>query len=383
MSRWSERRQRASLPDFLSASPPTGHHFVLEAVRWLLYSVRGVSYRSIPRHVRQVMPSRVHLRASRQLIRQVECWSNWCQHWRALAEHADICGDSELAVFARRMEWHGLPIAESGEIRDALRLAYMSRADLNNPVWFTVKTGDAEAPCILEVPPGASVKHCVLFVSGFRTMSENFHRFSRQVLQQGIPICRMDLPGMTGEVPNDTGHLVNAVSDHLARVYDVEHLHLFGYCLGASLALHAAAERTPASLTTVSAVSNGNRYLQTFFSTPFELIAAGVEDVVRDESGAITRLPSALSVPSFASRITCPTLMIHGMLDLVVSARDMLEIARVLPEWPEMMLVPTAGHGPIRGAKIADRYLAFLKRCAIDAESYFGQSAAAERDAAA
>lgn len=340
------------------------------ALQRLMLRLVGPRLRLLPRYVRQVVGSPA-LRSlqPRAVVRGMRALDEWAPTWSVLAEQAEVAGDWAQAGAAWRAAALGAMTDGGGEMIARSRLAYLRREDAAGIEVVDASFGGASIPAIYQHSSGSSVSGVIVVFAGKADPKESYHRFAREALGRGYSVLRVDLPDRLLADDERIEGYIGEVRSWLSR-RDPGHsdVHLLGTCIGGSLALLAATEWNPRTVTVVSAIASVGSFIKRVPPDIAGLFIPGNQMI----DGFVTRevadaLGQSYSAEMQAPLVTCPVRLYHGALDILVPATEMSVFEQHLGGEVETCLFLRDGHTCVRNrAEIFRRTLEWIT--AVDAE---------------
>ena len=172
----------------------------------------------------------------------------------------------------------------------------------------------------------------VLYFSGNRsTVGSNPARYAK-LAEAGFDILHINYRGYPGSKgrPSEAGLRMDARAAwmEITRVHDPSKVLLLGSSLGGGVAMGVAAEFEPGALVLMS----------TFHSARRVAYETNPDWLVRHF------MVSTLDSASLAPRVTCPTVLLHGAEDDLISAQHAEDLSECFPSAADVVLVPGANH---------------------------------------
>ena len=244
--------------------------------------------------------------------------------------------------------------SRSRELTERAEKSYLSRQDVIG--WSTaVEYGDAHIRCLVQEPEGEP-RGLVLIMGGFGVAKERFHRHSAAALKAGYSVLRMDMPDRWAGIPLEDS--IRTVLRELKPRIPDNQIHLFGTCLGASFLVEFASQYRVASLTTVGAIIDPVSCVDYIPIDSLRVLGELPDEPTRDDLVAVA---DRYNIVERAQLITSPSLLFHGALDRVASARQMTALAAAIGDSAQTQIYLLQGHACLgKVAEITDRWIAFI-----------------------
>jgi 2,6-dihydroxypseudooxynicotine hydrolase len=213
---------------------------------------------------------------------------------------------------------------------------------------------DFKIPAYFRVPTASGKAPCVVMIDGANSTKEEFHNWSTEFLKRGVATLTFDGPGQ-GEMAVKHGgpkmelrkyhEIVSTLIDYVQsrKEIDRDKIGLFGQSLGGWLGAWTAGHEPRAKCF----VSMGGFYdFRDFPRIPLvvqEEVSAvfGIESVTEGRA----YMKENCHLKGVASKIKCPTLILHGARDDLVSTRELQELASEIGTHAEMMIWDDGSHG--------------------------------------
>jgi pimeloyl-ACP methyl ester carboxylesterase len=217
----------------------------------------------------------------------------------------------------------------------------------------------------------------VTLVNGYSRSSSDFRSFSRFLVGNGFQVIRVDNRG-AGQTRNEPGFAVSDMAGDVVALWDacgVEQSHLLGISYGGVLSILIASQNTTrvSSLTLVSTTPSSfflgldndlssqtpeqvEENFRRYFSEKFamgnpvlfksivkETARAFIDPISRERSAQQRAALKQFDFTALLHSIVCPTLIVHGEADNVVTA-DAADVTHRAIKQSELELVPEIGH---------------------------------------
>ena len=214
--------------------------------------------------------------------------------------------------------------------------------------------GGFEIPAYFRVPIHTGKSPCLVMIDGANSTKEEFHNWSTEFLKRGVATLTFDGPGQ-GELAVKQGgpkmelrkyhEVVAALIDYVQARKEInpDRIGLFGQSLGGWLGAWTAAHDPRAKCF----VSMGGFYdFRDFPRIPLvvqEEVSAvfGIESVTEGRA----YMKEHCSLRGIASRIKCPSLILHGARDDLVSTPELRQLADEIGAHAEIIVWEDGSHG--------------------------------------
>jgi 2,6-dihydroxypseudooxynicotine hydrolase len=302
----------------------------------------------------------------RRALRALDGWDSWWPYWMERSKwfeaHVGQPGHSRptqahlwlLAMLTAHVAQY-LHFHNSRERMAGLRrkiVTYSRAAPLLDPPARTldIPFGTGALPAILRLPTGGAQPHpCVVYVGGLDAHKEDAHEFLELCLARGMAVMAFDGPGQ-GEAflrgfPLDENAYrgVSAAVDVLTGLAEIDsnRIGVIGRSLGGFLAPRAVADdpRVQALV-----VWGAMYHLRDFANLPgqtqagFRMITGSTD--VKEAAQCV----AFIDLSNAASRICCPTLIVHGELDTLTPPDHAQALAHEIGASCRLQLIEGSPH---------------------------------------
>ena len=322
--------------------------------------------RVITEGVHRFLADGVHYRDLLDIQAATSDWSEWPRVWSAFAAAAEERGEAALKQshtptaagefgraalyfhYAQNLYYDHIDVKRSTHER---KVAVFKRAaPLYDPPLERIEIpfDEITLPGYLRVPRGQEKAPCVILLGGLDTTKEDYMVVNNLCAERGLATLAFDGPGQ-GEVlfqklwPRDFERCIPAVLDFLQTLPEIDsgRIGIIGRSTGGYYAPRAAAtdERIAA------VVSWGAMYhLRNLASVP-----AVTRDGFVFVSGSRTvdeavRFFECINLESFASRIRCPLLVVHGGRDTITPMENATRLMQEASGPVETLIWEDSGH---------------------------------------
>lgn len=312
------------------------------------------------RHVSDGLAYQELVRAEREL----DTWDRWVPWWLERAAALEAAADAaatevttasllvqaSLAAHVAQYLHFREPEVWSKALERKVDL-YRRAAPLLSPPAEAVEVpfGSASLPAYLRVPAGAGPVACVIYAGGLDAHKEDAHAFAELCVARGMAVLAYDGPGQ-GEararglvLGADAHEAVSALIDFLdgdERI-DSGRIGLVGRSLGGYLGPRAAADDPRIG---ALAVWGAMYDLRVFRDLPPHTRAACVHVTgTADEDAANAHL-AFVDLAGQATRIKCPTLVVHGENDVLTPPDHAQRLVDDIGDTARLELVPGSPH---------------------------------------
>lgn len=213
---------------------------------------------------------------------------------------------------------------------------------------------NVKLPAYFRLPNNVGKPPCLVMIDGANSTKEEFHNWSTEFLKRGVATLTFDGPGQ-GELAVKHGgpkmelrkyhEVVAVIIDYLQARKEINpnKIGLFGQSCGGWLGAWTAAHEPRAECF----VSMGGFYdFRDFTRIPLvvqEEVSAlfGIESVTEGQA----YMREHCNLKGIASKIKCPTLILHGARDDLVSTQELQELANEIGSHAELIVWEDGSHG--------------------------------------
>jgi 2,6-dihydroxypseudooxynicotine hydrolase len=293
-------------------------------------------------------------------VRWYDAWMETSQHYEALAAHERASPASRggwlwlgaMSAHAAQLYWLE-DAAQKRSAEDRRAALYERAAGHLRPqaARLHLQVGSTRVPAFLRLPASSagSSGAAAILLGGLDSTKEESLAFEDLLLARGVATLTFDGPGQgttarTVPLGPRFDAWVSAAVTLLAstRGIDAARIGVVGRSLGGSYALQAAADDPR-----IRACAAWSPLVR---GTSFDTMPEGVCRTFQYACGGLpvdaTRavLTDLLTVINDASRLECPTLVVHGKLDRIVHADDMAALEHAAARSVETVLYEDGSH---------------------------------------
>lgn len=327
---------------------------------------RSVVENVIDQGINRFLADGVHYRDLMDLRKATPDWKSWPEVWSRWGDEAEKRAEKALALktnltaateFARGSLFHHYAqylyfddIKEKKRIHDKKVAAFMRAAPL-----FDVPFERVEIPydgikmaAYLRVPPGVKKPPVVVLQGGLDTTKEDYLTVNDHCIRRGLATLAFDGPGQGETVferwwPTDFEKSVIATIDYLETRPEVDsnRIGVIGRSMGGFYAPKAAAiDKRIKAL-----VAWGVMYHMRNLKDVAEHTQQGFMFVTNSKNFAeMEKFFETVDLAPYASKITCPTLVVHGGLDAITPQDNADLLLKDLKCEVETMIWPDSVH---------------------------------------